>query len=127
MIQHDFIALLQRFPSLRTLGLHRAYKHLNFGAKKPWLPDAHQDQKVHPVLTADAGMRWYANRIVQLVPSVDALYIHEEGFRHGTYGPSWSAEGWLTAQDAPYNGCRDAIGMLSLSPNLRSQASRSSI
>ncbi|KAJ3806825.1 hypothetical protein F5876DRAFT_80317 [Lentinula aff. lateritia] len=115
----ELVAVLASFRSLRVLKPARLFKKLRSpdeGVHRPWKPLRHID-KIHRVqrlgARAEARLYWYMSLISKGLPSLEAVYIEEEGYgdeKSCSHG-DWSLQGWLSIGGAT----RDVIGTLELS------------
>ncbi|KAJ3864729.1 hypothetical protein EV359DRAFT_63772 [Lentinula novae-zelandiae] len=115
----ELVAVLASFRSLRVLKPARLFKKLRSpdeGVHRPWKPLRHID-KIHRVqrlgARAEARLYWYMSLISKGLPSLEAVYIEEEGYgdeKSYSHG-DWSLQGWLSIGGAT----RDVIGTLELS------------
>ncbi|KAJ4464278.1 hypothetical protein C8R41DRAFT_860181 [Lentinula lateritia] len=115
----ELVAVLASFRSLRVLKSVRLFKKLRSPDEqlhRPWKPLRHID-KIHRVrrlgARAEARLYWYMSLISKALPSLEAVYIEEEGYgdeKSCSHG-DWSLQGWLSIGGAT----RDVIGTLELS------------
>ncbi|KAJ3809194.1 hypothetical protein EV368DRAFT_69916 [Lentinula lateritia] len=115
----ELVAVLASFRSLRVLKPARLFKKLRSpdeGVHLPWKPFRHID-KIHRVrrlgARAEARLYWYISLISKGLPSLEAVYVEEEGYgneKSCSHG-DWSLQGWLSIGGAT----RDVIGTLELS------------
>ncbi|KAJ6495787.1 hypothetical protein C8R47DRAFT_372587 [Mycena vitilis] len=79
---HDLVSPLSLFPSLRRLELHGMYRHISAGggAEPPWaLALTDPAQKVSDCTRAHAALRWVMTRAAHHAPSIEQIYITDEG------------------------------------------------
>ncbi|KAJ3864731.1 hypothetical protein EV359DRAFT_63773 [Lentinula novae-zelandiae] len=115
----ELVAVLASFRSLRVLKSVRLFKKLRSPDEqlhRPWKPLRHID-KIHRVrrlgARAEARLYWYMSLISKGLPSLEAVYIEEEGYgdeKSCSHG-DWSLQGWLSIGGAT----RDVIGTFELS------------
>ncbi|KAJ7668639.1 hypothetical protein DFH06DRAFT_204186 [Mycena polygramma] len=79
---NDLVSPLSLFPSLRRLELHGMYRHISAdgGAEPPWaLTLTDPAQKVSECIRAHAALRWVMTRAAHHAPSIEQIYITDEG------------------------------------------------
>ncbi|KAJ4480721.1 hypothetical protein C8R41DRAFT_841985 [Lentinula lateritia] len=113
----ELVAVLASFRSLRVLKPARLFKQLRSPDEqlhRPWKPLRHID-KIDRVrrlgARAEARLYWYMSLISKGLPSLEAVYIEEEGYgdeKSCSHG-DWYLQGWLSVR-----GARDFAGTLEL-------------
>ncbi|KAJ3899949.1 hypothetical protein F5879DRAFT_460331 [Lentinula edodes] len=111
------VAVLASFRSLRVLKPARLFERLRSADEqlhRPWKPLRHID-KIHRVrrlgARAEARLYWYMSLISKGLPSLEAVYVEEEGYgdeKSCSHG-DWFLQGWLSVR-----GARDFAGTLEL-------------
>ncbi|KAJ7188664.1 hypothetical protein C8R46DRAFT_1205805 [Mycena filopes] len=87
----DLVSPLTFFPSLRRLELHGVYTHLSWDGEAPWeLPPSTTGEQISGCLHAHAAFRWLITRAAHLAPSLENVYITDEGDdREGLWVYPW--------------------------------------
>ncbi|KAJ7188667.1 hypothetical protein C8R46DRAFT_1055454 [Mycena filopes] len=76
----DLVSPLAFFPSLRRLELHGVYRHLSWEGEAPWdLPPSTNGEQISGCLHAHAVLRWVITRAAHFAPSLEYVYITDEG------------------------------------------------
>ncbi|KAJ3878080.1 hypothetical protein F5051DRAFT_503469 [Lentinula edodes] len=104
----ELVAVLASFRSLRVLKPARLFKNLRSPDEKvhlPWKPFRHID-KIHRVrrlgARAEVRLYWYMSLILKGLPSLEAVYVEEEGYGNEKFRSQgyWSLQGWLSVGGA---------------------------
>ncbi|KAJ3809192.1 hypothetical protein F5876DRAFT_66679 [Lentinula aff. lateritia] len=114
----ELVAVLASFRLLRVLKPARLFKNLRSPDEKvhlPWKPFRHID-KIHRVrrlgARAEVRLYWYMSLISKGLPSLEAVYVEEEGYGNEKFRSQgcWSLQGWLSVR----NATGDVTGSLEL-------------
>ncbi|KAH7876649.1 uncharacterized protein C8R40DRAFT_1169177 [Lentinula edodes] len=104
----ELVAVLVSFRSLRVLKPARLFKNLRSPDEKthlPWKPFRHIHE-IHRVrrlgARAEVRLYWYMSLILKGLPSLEAVYVEEEGYGNEKFRSQgcWSLQGWLSVGGA---------------------------
>ncbi|KAF5392028.1 hypothetical protein D9757_003274 [Collybiopsis confluens] len=96
----ELVAVLRRFPSMRTLHLNRFTRQLGFEGTPRWKPLRPFTKNTiieKLALDHEASVVWYISHLAKELRSLDAFHILDRGFlwKDVNIGPTWYLSGWL--------------------------------